>query len=490
MDRNEQSSNEEKNRKAQSDDSDEIKKKEKKDTKTFPQQNNITNPEINKIESKSKKSADSKSEKGNMSISKLIDIENINREIEEIKKLTQDLKEENELIPKKIESAIDEDKKIYNFFESFDINEAEIINAKMNDKIFEKKIIEKFALLYNLKGFDYLPYLKLSDNFENQTINFIYIVLSGGDKQKEKEYCFLDDKKIFTVNYEDKEIGKLFFIIEKEKKIENGEDMFSILAFNENKFGVPKLFSKIKDRWEVLFYQDDFKETKIKLFYDRQNILSKINDYREKKAKKEENSLNEIITDKDTSFKGLKASLLKINQEIEKSDEKEKHDNNIVIKLYRDQRELDGFYTNPMDITIKSRAGNKIIPKNSYILVEAKNHDKLQDLVKNMHNKATLLGKIGIPEEKMFFVGIFNSKSFNPQTVSENNFIIMCPDDLHVKIDEKYFNERLEDKKERAEIRDKIALTMSKIESIDNTMKTMKNDIIDEIKNFIRNYQH
>ena len=78
-----------------------------------------------------------------------------------------------------------------------------------------------------------------------------------------------------------------------------------------------------------------------------------------------------------------------------------------------------------MDITIKSRAGNKIIPKNSYILVEAKNHDKLQDLVKNMHNKATLLGKIGIPEEKMFFVGIFNSKSFNPQTVSENNFIIM-----------------------------------------------------------------
>ena len=165
-------------------------------------------------------------------------------------------------------------------------------------------------------------------------------------------------------------------------------------------------------------------------------------------------------------------------------------DNNIVIKLYRDQRELDGFYTNPMDITIKSRAGNKIIPKNSYILVEAKNHDKLQDLVKNMHNKATLLGKIGIPEEKMFFVGIFNSKSFNPQTVSENNFIIMCPDDLHFKIDEKYFNERLEDKKERAEIRDKIALMMSKIESIDNTMKTMKNDIIDEIKNFIQNYQH
>lgn len=65
-------------------------------------------------------------------------------------------------------------------------------------KIFEKKYTDKFALLYNLKKFDYLPYLKLSDNLENQTINLIYIVFSKEKNKGTKNIAF-DDKKIFTV---------------------------------------------------------------------------------------------------------------------------------------------------------------------------------------------------------------------------------------------------------------------------------------------------
>mgnify|MGYP006916266037 CR=1 FL=1 len=133
-----------------------------------------------------------------MFISKLIDIWSFNKEIEDIKKLTRDLKEKNDLIPKKIEYAIDEDKKISKFFESFDVNESEIMNSKMYVKIFEKKYTDKFALLYNLKKFDYLPYLKLSDNLENQTINLIYIVFSKEKNKGTKNIAF-DDKKIFTV---------------------------------------------------------------------------------------------------------------------------------------------------------------------------------------------------------------------------------------------------------------------------------------------------
>ena len=38
--------------------------------------------------------------------------------------------------------------------------------------MFEKKYSEKFALKYNLNGFDYFPYIHLDDDLETQTIEF------------------------------------------------------------------------------------------------------------------------------------------------------------------------------------------------------------------------------------------------------------------------------------------------------------------------------
>lgn len=51
----------------------------------------------------------------------------------------------------------------------------------------------------------------------------------------------------------------------------------------------------------------------------------------------------------------------------------------LTISIYKVERELDGFYTNPLDLEIKIEKGiSKKIPCNSYIIVEAKNHLKLK----------------------------------------------------------------------------------------------------------------
>ena len=152
------------------------------------------------------------SDKISLKISNLVNTEKCKIEMEETQKLIEGLNENKFLLNKKMNYIKEEDDKITKFFKCFDISEAEKIKTKMSDKMFEKKYTEKFALKYNLRGFDYLPFLEMSENLENQTLNLLHIVIDNGNKTpKLKEYFFLNEKKIFTFNFEDKVLGKLFF---------------------------------------------------------------------------------------------------------------------------------------------------------------------------------------------------------------------------------------------------------------------------------------
>ena len=411
------------------------------------------------------------SDKISLKISNLVSTEKCKIEMEETQKLIEGLKENKSLLNKKLNYIKEEDDKITKFFKCFDIFEAEKIKTKMTDKMFEKKYTEKFALKYNLRRFDYLPFLEMSENLENQTLNLLHIVLDNGNKTpKLKEYCFLNEKKIFTFNFEDKVLGKLFFILEKEKNLKNGEDIFSILALNSEHFGIPKVLMKEKFYFTVSFRKEDFTSFKLQKYYDIQQLYSQINEYREKKGKSmnSENSIGYA-----ENFKALVETLDKKINEIQydrKEESKNEYQLRIIIQKFN--RELDGFYTNPDEISIKSGDAFQTIPKNSYILVEAKNNNKLKNIITNLNNKRLLLSNAHIPLDNMYFIGILNSKppieEMNQKNfIKPDKFIITYSDELNEDVSQKYYSEELNYKKELIDMR-------KNLEEIKNDIKELK----------------
>ena len=306
---------------------------------------------LNKINSISKNTGSS-----SFKIEKLVEPIEKKQKIEEISNLIQNLGNENQILSKKLNIMRNENEALVKLFHSFNIQQEKRIETKMNNKMFENKYIEKFALKYNLNGFDYFPYIHLDDfdnDFEIQTIEFYYLAIS--DDNKKKEYCFSKDKKIFTIQYDDDKFGNLFFIIEREKDFSNGEDFYSVLALkhdDKSSLGIPKIFQKDKEKLTVSFWEEDFTSSKIEDYYEIQDLYSKLYDYKEQKKNNnlkdnEEKEKIKIIND-----------TLKLKNDALKNDNKtkKKNDNNEAIKehtltisIYKVERELDGFYTNPLD---------------------------------------------------------------------------------------------------------------------------------------------
>ena len=396
----------------------------------------------------------------------------------------------------------EEDEALVKLFHIFDMQQVKSMEKKMNDKMFEKKYSEKFALKYNLNGFDYFPYIHLDDDLETQTIEFYYIIIS--DDNKKKEYCFLKDKKIFTIQYDDDKFGNLFFIIEREKDFSNGEDFYSVLALkhdDKGSLGIPKIFQKDKEKLTVSFWEEDFTSSKIEDYYEIQNLYSKLYDYKEQKKNNnlkdnEEKEKIKIIND-----------ALKLKNDALKNDNKtkKKNDNNEAIKehtltisIYKVERELDGFYTNPLDLEIIIEKGvSKKIPCNSYIIVEAKNHNKIKEIKANLFEKRSILANIQIPLEKIFIVGILNSKpNIDEHTIDmkplPDNCIILYSSSLDDNENDKYYSTKIKDKKEINSLQnqiDDIKKNTDKIPSLMDEMKTMRKNI-DEIMKILINLQN
>ena len=438
--------------------------------------------------------SDKSSDRGSLSLSNIISVDESKDKLDKIEILVENLKERDCLLSKKINRIKEEDNTIMKFFECFNIIKSEKLNEKMGDKMFEKKYTEKFALIYNLQGFDYLPFLKISDDLETQTLEFFHISFFEGDKQNIlKEYCFLSDNNIFTIDYEDKNIGKLYFIIEKEKNYATGQDIFSILALNSNNiFGVPKIFNKNGKDLVVSFWKEDFNESKLEQYYEIEDIYSKINDikekkrYKEKKPTEDKNTI-ENFADMDSFKKTLNDKI----KEMQKLDEerKAKDEYHIRITIEIIQRELDGFYTNPSEISIKVNENAKVIPANSYILVEAKNHNKIKNIVSNLDNKKRLLKSVNIPVDKMFFIGILNTKPPADEIDQssfkiDENCIILYTSDLEEDIANKYYCNELRYK--RTIIENKNAIKDIEIIKADiQNMQTKVNNMNESIKKIL-----
>ena len=158
----------------------------------------------------------------------------------------------------------------------------------------------------------------------------------------------------------------------------------------------------------VSFRKDDFTSVQLQKYYDIQQLYSQINELREKKLKSmnSENSIGYA-----ENFKALVEILDKKIKEIQYDRKKEsKNEYQLRIIIQKLNRELDGFYTNPDEISIKTGDILQTIPKNSYILVEAKNNNKLKNIITNLNNKRILLANAHIPLDNMYFIGILNSK--------------------------------------------------------------------------------
>ena len=144
---------------------------------------------------------------------------------------------------------------------------------------------------------------------------------------------------------------------------------------------------------------------------------------------------------------------------------------NLTISIRKINRELDGMYTNPCDITIQSICGEKTIPKLSYILVEAKNNINTKDLLTNIYNKKGLLKKLLIPVKKMFFVGILNKSPIDEDNSDWlkkhlDNIIILYSSSLDDEITDKYFCNQLKYKKEIIDIKKELTSINNNIKEI------------------------
>ena len=456
---------------------------------------------LNKINSISKKTGSS-----SFKIEKLVEPIEKKQKIEEISNLIQNLGNENQILSKKLNIMRNENEALVKLFHSFNIQQEKRIETKMNNKMFENKYIEKFALKYNLNGFDYFPYIHLDDfdnDFEIQTIEFYYLAIS--DDNKKKEYCFSKDKKIFTIQYDDDKFGNLFFIIEREKDLSNGEDIFSVLALKQDdkgSFGIPKIFEIEQEKLIVSFCEEDFSKSKLEDYYEIQDLYSKFNDYKEKKSNN-----NRTDSEEKEYIENLKEAIKNKNEALKKNNKTKKKDDRheiikehiLTISIYKVEEVLDGFFTNPLEIEIIIEKGvSKKIPSNSYIIVEAKNHNNIKEIKENLFDKKFLLESLQIPLETIFIVGILNSKPIiDEHTIDTmknltDNFIILYPSSLDDNEDVKYYDTKIENKKEINSLQNKIddiKKNTDKIPTLLVDMKTMKKDI-DEIKKILINIQN
>ena len=307
----------------------------------------------------------------------------------------------------------------------------------------------------------------------------------------------MKDKKIFTIQYDDDKFGNLFFIIEREKDFSNGEDFYSVLALkhdDKSSLGIPKIFQKDKEKLTVSFWEEDFTSSKIEDYYEIQDLYSQLYDYKEQKKNNnlkdnEEKEKIKIIND-----------TLKLKNDALKNDNKtkKKNDNNEAIKehtltisIYKVERELDGFYTNPLDLEIIIEKGvSKKIPCNSYIIVEAKNHNKIKEIKANLFEKRSILANIQIPLEKIFIVGILNSKpNIDEHTIDmkplPDNCIILYSSSLDDNENDKYYSTKIKDKKEINRLQNQIDDIKKNVDKIPTLIKD-----IDEMKEMIKNIQN
>ena len=354
-------------------------------------------------------------------------------DLKKIKNLKDKCPIEKKCIIKLLKSSIEEfyKKKLNNSFDNID-NVFGKLKNKFDDFVFEDKCIELLKSKYNLKEFDAFPYFKKiktkTGDFIIQ-INFFFINVKV--RKVIKNYFFFEEAgELFPINYNDNYI-RFYALIEMDKNKQKGNITYYFQDYNflirdELKFE-NNIFTSILKEGQLeenyLIKEKKIMENQYKLFdlkEDNQN----------------ENNKNKI--------KAIEDEINKLRKE--QNGILDKKGNSIIeIQIIKNVREIDGFFQTKENIIIENSAYKFEIKAKSFLVVEVKNYNKFQEIIKNISLKKEILSKLGINSKKLYFIGILfdveEKELKNNQTeLINNNICIITGKDLLKKNENLYEN--------------------------------------------------
>ena len=370
---------------------------------------------------------------------------------ENMKKLKQDLDLKKDTFIDKFE---EENKYFHDLIKADNILDENSFSpdSDFNDEDFEEKAVNIFQYDFNLDLLDYFPYFEVvySKVRPKKVTQVSYFqVTCFPNKENTKEYykhLFLFNKEIFAFHFlestmiYDKSDETNLFIITKDFdkyikfKLDKRENYYEVTFQYKDIIGevlkvnndIEKLNTEIENcqNKQGSDYKD--KNEKLKILENIKTCLDK---------KYNEGFIKNIILEKENEIQ-LKDCKIKLNEITNKDpevyerlmkdkkqllEEKSKYEkliSNIYIKIEKIEKELDGFFISREDMTLSNNIGDILkIPKNSPIIVEAKNNNDYPRILKNIEDKKKFIYSLGINLESFYFIGIL--KGITPTNQEE-----------------------------------------------------------------------
>ena len=280
-------------------------------------------------------------------------------------------------------------------------------NVRLDDFFFKEKILNLLENKLSLQSYDFFPLFNINNlnNGKKMTCLNVFQIIILEDGQSKKNYYFLA-----TLN-------NLYFSLYKSNFIINVIDdiptTLTIISENLNK--IERKFKNIeKNKFNVEFYLGEidninfsFNETRTKyynIYYDIKNKCLE-NDIKDK------NNIKNLFSDLEKNHLFLKK---------------------IQIEFTKKNKELDGFFFNPINNFLEFENRKIDLPENSFIIVEVKNNSNLKKLKQSVYEKKRIFSCCGINLQNIFFVGILNKipesgEILNKDTDINNGIIFLTP---------------------------------------------------------------
>ena len=327
---------------------------------------------------------------------------------------------------------------------------------KINNDVFEDRVLKIFSDSYNLKEYNLYPYFESSYSKKKKS-NTIKIYFNKAeflieDEKEPFSIIFLDDRDTYMTCFKEmpiifQKVGGEFNSVtlisddfkycidfELTKRGNGYETSFIFAEINRDLIETKNKIKELNNAKDSIQNKDEknrlnkILESYGKILDSQTKLYSKKNIENELEKKKEELIiLEEKIKIKELNIKENgkeeedKKKICKIKEEINKYEKSLKK---ITIKIQRYDKEFDGLFYSSGEITLKNTIGDELkIPAQSPIIVEVKNINRYKTIIENIANKKNLLNSLGFNTHYFYFVGIIRGIDVNKENKEEINKI-------------------------------------------------------------------
>jgi hypothetical protein len=289
-------------------------------------------------------------------------------------------------------------------------------NFILNDEILERKVNNILIKNMNLVCYDYFPIFQVYYSKKGKDVTVLnYYKITINDASNRKEFFYLAKKNSIYISF-----ANFIFLLE----IKNPKNIEVYINSKNFQKRIKKNLIQDKNAFVAEFYSGEIECENFTLESNKNKI---------------EELKNEIVND----LKGNEVSIESLKKKATEIDILNKNSEKITITLEMLDKELDGFFRIPNNYSLKTVLNTINIEKDSFIILEVKNNDNLELIKKNILHKKSLLLKLGIDPNNVYFFGVLNSEP-TPEKKKEINFdetirklisqkiIILFPSDLNL----------------------------------------------------------